>query len=116
MIDIFKMLADSTRLDIIYLLKNNKELSSGEIEDSLDKSQSTISQHLNKLCDTGLLEFRVGKRENIDSRPVKLYSINEGDLLKILSNIRDLITKIKAKRVEEDLEVLKDSDISDILE
>ncbi|MFO8017767.1 MAG: metalloregulator ArsR/SmtB family transcription factor [Promethearchaeia archaeon] len=116
MINIFKMLADSTRLDIIYLVKNNKELSSGEIEDSLDKSQSTISQHLNKLCNEGLLEFRMGKRKDIDSRPVKLYSINDKELFTILSNFKNLITKIKTNRVEENLEVLTDSDISDILE
>lgn len=46
--DILRALADPTRLKILYLLKNG-ELCACEIIESMDKSQSTISHHLNIL-------------------------------------------------------------------
>lgn len=46
--EILRALADPTRLKILYLLKNG-ELCACEIIESMDKSQSTISHHLNIL-------------------------------------------------------------------
>lgn len=46
--EILKALADPTRLKILYLLKDG-ELCVCEILESMDKSQSTISHHLNIL-------------------------------------------------------------------
>ena len=46
--NILKSMADPTRLKILYILKNG-ELCVCEILDALDKSQSTVSHHLNIL-------------------------------------------------------------------
>ncbi len=55
--DILKSLADSTRLKIIYLLKDG-ELCACKILESIDKSQSTVSHHLNILRKEGILNGR----------------------------------------------------------
>ena len=44
--EFLKVLSDETRLNIIELLRTEKQRSAKEIKDALDKSQSTISQHL----------------------------------------------------------------------
>lgn len=46
--NVFKSIADPTRLKILYLLKSG-ELCVCEILEALDKSQSTVSHHLNLL-------------------------------------------------------------------
>lgn len=52
-----KSLADPTRLKIIYLLKNG-ELCVCQILDAIDKSQSTISHHLNMMKKEEVLSAR----------------------------------------------------------
>lgn len=54
---ILKSLADPTRLKIIYLLKN-RELCVCQILEAIDKSQSTISHHLNMMKKEGILYAR----------------------------------------------------------
>lgn len=54
---ILKSLADPTRLKIIYLLKNG-ELCVCQILEAIDKSQSTISHHLNMMKKEGVLSAR----------------------------------------------------------
>ena len=54
---ILKSIADPTRLKIIYLLKNG-ELCVCEILDAFDKSQSTISHHLNMMKKEGIINGR----------------------------------------------------------
>lgn len=56
-VDILKALSDSTRLKIIYLLKDG-ELCGCEILNASDKSQSTVSHHLNLLKRAGILNAR----------------------------------------------------------
>lgn len=55
--DIFKSIADPTRLKILFLLKNG-ELCVCEILDALDKSQSTVSHHLNILKKEKVIKAR----------------------------------------------------------
>ena len=54
---VLKSLADPTRLKIIHLLKNG-ELCVCQILEAIDKSQSTISHHLNMMKKEGVLSAR----------------------------------------------------------
>jgi len=55
--NLIKALSDPTRLKIIYLL-NYDELCVCEIISALDKSQPTVSHHLNILKKAGFLNWR----------------------------------------------------------
>jgi len=56
-LDIFRALADSTRLRIMALLQS-MELSVGELAQVLGQSQPRVSRHVKILCDAGLAERR----------------------------------------------------------
>ena len=56
--DIFKSIADPTRLKILFLLKNG-ELCVCEIFDALDKSQSTVSHHLHILKKEKIINLKI---------------------------------------------------------
>jgi ArsR family transcriptional regulator len=58
---IFKAISDSTRLKILYLLKDG-ELCVCEIIMALEKPQSTISHHLNVLKSAGFIK---GRKEGV---------------------------------------------------
>lgn len=55
-VDVFKAMADHTRLKILYILED-KELCSCQIENALDKPQPTISHHLSILIKSGLIKW-----------------------------------------------------------
>jgi len=58
-VQIFKALADETRLEIIRILKNQKgELSCGEIGEQINISKSTASYHFKTLREAGLTSTR----------------------------------------------------------
>ncbi|MES2056864.1 MAG: metalloregulator ArsR/SmtB family transcription factor [Pseudomonadota bacterium] len=56
-LDIFRALADTTRLRILALLRS-MELSVGELAQVLGQSQPRVSRHVKILCDAGLAERR----------------------------------------------------------
>jgi ArsR family transcriptional regulator len=56
-LDIFRALADATRLRIFSLLRT-MELSVGELAQVLGQSQPRVSRHIKILCDAGLAERR----------------------------------------------------------
>ena len=56
-LDIFRALADQTRLRILALVRR-MELSVGELAQVLEQSQPRVSRHVKILCDAGLLERR----------------------------------------------------------
>jgi len=56
-LDIFRALADATRLRIVALLQS-MELSVGELAQVLGQSQPRVSRHVKILCDAGLAERR----------------------------------------------------------
>lgn len=59
--DLFKVLQDLTRIDILYILKERK-LTVTEIKDKLNMSQSAISHQLKVLKDVNLVKGeRAGK-------------------------------------------------------
>ena len=72
--DIFKSIADPTRLKILFLLKNG-ELCVCEIFDALDKSQSTVSHHLHILKKEKIIN---GRKEG----KWIYYKLNNPDILK----------------------------------
>lgn len=56
-VDIFKAIADHTRLKILYLLED-KELCSCQIVNTLNKPQPTISHHLSILIKAELVQWK----------------------------------------------------------
>lgn len=81
---VFKAIADPTRLEIIEFLKNGEKCQC-EIHPELEKSQSTISQHLKILIECGILEMRRDGQK-------KKYSIKEIDVLRMIE-LSDVIIK-----------------------
>ncbi|RTL50646.1 MAG: ArsR family transcriptional regulator [Bradyrhizobiaceae bacterium] len=76
---LLNVLANENRLLIVCHLMMKNEMKVGELVDALSLSQSALSQHLTKLRDEGLVEFR---RESqtlyyriADSRVTKLVKV-----------------------------------------
>lgn len=92
-IEFLKVLADPTRLEILDILKK-KVKNSSEIQKELNKSQSTISKHLNLLVDNNLIDFE--KKANI-----KYYKIKNTDLFNLLSNIISIVADINKEKLKD---------------
>lgn len=89
----FKILADPKRLELLYLLRE-KEITQDFIQEKLEISQSTTSQHLKTLIDSNLIEVeKSGKK--------KQYKIKDRRLFKLLDAFRTFIVKLN-----NDLDVL----------
>jgi len=102
-IEFLKVLADQTRLEILDLLYIEKSASS-EIQSALNKSQSTISQHLKVLVNTNLIIF-----ERINN--VKIYKIKNKEIFKLLVDIKSFVDGIN----KEKLQTMSNEDIIDTL-
>lgn len=99
-VEMFKSLGDKTRIRIAYLLaKNNVELCTCEITDSLEVSQYNISRHLKILKNAGLI------KERKEGKWVYFSINNDKDLFKI--NLLKVIIQIPQSVVEKDHEELK---------
>jgi ArsR family transcriptional regulator len=103
LIEFMKVLADQTRLEILDLLNHDKRTSS-QIQSALDKSQSTISQHLKLLTNTNLIIFERAKN-------VKYYKIKNREIFKLLVDIKSFVAGIN----KEKLQTLSNEDIIDTL-
>ena len=101
--DFLKVLGDQTRLEVLDLLKNG-EKTSKEIEDTLDKSQSTISQHLKILIDMELIDFEKKGNKNY-------YKIKYDYIFKILTFVQSFVISLH----KEKLKKAADLDIYDTL-
>lgn len=73
-----KAVSNKTRLKVILLLKNYKELCVCEFEQALKMKQSKVSYHLQLLVDAGLITRRI-------EGPNSYYRLNEGEVGDILS-------------------------------
>ncbi len=117
-----KIIADQTRLEILQLI-NNKEKSSSEIQEHLNKSQSTISQHLKILINNGLVDFyqkevilemenpkKPNKISNI-SKTINYYLVKNKGIFEILSNIQAFVLETNKEQIKN----LRDLDIYDTL-
>jgi ArsR family transcriptional regulator len=91
-VDFLKVLGDKTRLSILQLLKE-EEKSAAQLEDELDKSQSTISQHISILKDANLINSNKNGRVNY-------YHIKSAQVFRILSRIKSLIIKKKKEKLD----------------
>ena len=89
--DFLKILSDQTRLEILELLKNG-EKTSKEIQETLKKSQSTISQHLKKLNDEDLITFE--ERDNLN-----YYTIKYPYIFKILTFVQSFVITLQREKV-----------------
>ena len=58
MSDVFDVLADSTRRDIVDLLRSGSEMSVGQLVESLGMTQPTVSKHLKVLREAGVVVAR----------------------------------------------------------
>jgi ArsR family transcriptional regulator, lead/cadmium/zinc/bismuth-responsive transcriptional repressor len=77
--EIFKALADPTRLQILYLLQF-RDLYVCEVMGILDKPQSTTSHHLNVLKNVGLIK---SSKEGIWT----LYGLKNPDIISLVDNL-----------------------------
>ena len=102
-VEFLKVLGDPTRLDIIDLLQNS-EKTALEIKLALNRSQSTISKHLNMLVENNLIDF--GKRDN-----VKYYKIENREILDLIKTINKIVLSISKKKLRD----IQNVDIHDIL-
>jgi len=62
--EIFKLLADKSRLKILLALSQNGELNVSALCDLLDQTQPAVSHHLTLLRMTGLVGFRRDGKHN----------------------------------------------------
>jgi len=103
-VEFLKVLADPTRLEILDQLRNN-EKNSSEIQGELEKSQSTISKHLNMLVDNNLIEFE--KKENI-----KYYKIKNIDIFTLLSHIKSTVADINTEKLKDLIDIDRNETLS----
>ncbi len=89
--EFLKILSDQTRLEILELLKNDGKTSK-EIQETLKKSQSTISQHLKKLYDEDLISIE--ERENLN-----YYTIKYAYIFKILTFVQSFVITLQREKI-----------------
>lgn len=75
------------------LLKGN-EKNSSEIEEILQRSQSTISKHLNMLVDNNLIAFK--KKDN-----KKYYKINNANIIDLIDRINSVVLNINKEKLKD---------------
>lgn len=102
-VKLLKVLSDLTRFSILKLLKQER-MSSSELEEKLDRSQSTISKHLKILKEANLIDSERKGR-------LKYYGVKNHRILDIITAIKNFV--IKQKKAQ--LESLKDLSVSDTL-
>jgi len=103
LIEFLKVLADQTRLDILDMLQKKKSTSS-EIQVALDKSQSTVSQHLKMLSSLNLISY-----DKINN--VKFYRASNVEIFKLLIDVKKFVANINKEKFMD----LRDEDVLDTL-
>jgi len=92
--EFLKILADPTRLEILDFLKKKEEKSVGDLEKSLGRPQSTISQQLKVLTNANLLTVRREGRK-------RLYRISDPQIFKIISSLYAFISARNEEKIDE---------------
>lgn len=103
LIAFLKVLCDQTRLEILDMLHHEKRTSS-QIQSALNKSQSTISQHLKVLTHSNLIIF-----ERINN--VKYFKIKNNNIFNLLVDVKSFVAEINKER----LQAMSNEDIIDTL-
>ena len=99
-VDFFKVLSDPTRLELLYLLKE-REVTQAYIQEKLEKSQSTVSQHLKNLIDANLVDVETNEKINH-------YKIKDKRFFDLLDAINAFVIKMKflnKKELDDDIDV-----------
>lgn len=89
--ELFKAMGHPARLKALLLTANETDydISATEIQNKIDLSQSTISQHLKQLRDVGLVKTKIIERKN---KSCLVYRIND-DALKYVEKIITYLEK-----------------------
>ena len=91
--ELLRVLGDATRLQIIQFLRNG-ERTATEIVDKVDKSQSTISQHLKMLINANILNYRKDGTK-------KFYHIKSDEVINILREFTPVLASLKRKTLKQ---------------
>lgn len=83
LLQLSKVLASDVRLSIVFKLKE-ENLTSAQLQKKLDKSQSQISTHLNKLIDADIVQA------DIDGKS-KIYSIRDRRIFSVLEKMKQFV-------------------------
>ncbi|MFW6186016.1 MAG: ArsR/SmtB family transcription factor [Halobacteriota archaeon] len=83
---LLKCMANDTRFQILKLLEE-KEMCVCEIMETLDKEQSVISHHLQRLRECGLIQKRVEGQKRI-------YSLADPTISEVIKRIRELSHRV----------------------
>lgn len=83
---LLKALSDETRLEILSFLRHGEELCGCELETKINKSQSTLSRHLQKLIDADLI---LGRKEGVKI----FYKIKDPKIFKLIAVLDNLIKR-----------------------
>ena len=102
-IEFLKIIADATRLEILDLLKDN-EKTSAEIQEKLNRSQSTVSKHLSILTDNRLISSE--KKGNLN-----YYKVKNSEIFSLLSSIKSFVDTLNKEKLKD----LRDIDVLDTL-
>ncbi len=78
--EVFKSLADGSRLQILSMLSRNGEMNVKAIGDELGQSQPAVSHHLTQLRNAGLVEYRRDGKFNF-------YSIDPEGLNELMETV-----------------------------
>jgi DNA-binding transcriptional ArsR family regulator len=89
MSDVLSLAANEVRLKILYLLEEEKELCPCDLSDILEMSIPAISQHLRKMKDGGIIQFR-------KEGQTIFYSLNR-EHLKMLRSLFKYVNELNAK-------------------
>ncbi|TFG22182.1 MAG: ArsR family transcriptional regulator [Promethearchaeota archaeon] len=90
-VDFFKVLSDSTRLELLYLLKE-REVTQAYIQKRLEKSQSTVSQHLKNLIDANLVDVEINEKVNH-------YKIKDKKFFELLDAVIEFVIKLNKEKL-----------------
>lgn len=94
--ELFKALAHPARLKAVLMMANetDKDITTKEISEEIGLSQSTLSVHLKKLSDSGLVKTAAKTTSN---RTFIRYRVNKPALDHLVALLNHLFTKIEIK-------------------
>ncbi|MHA1490341.1 MAG: ArsR/SmtB family transcription factor [Promethearchaeota archaeon] len=87
-LNLLKALADETRLEILSYLRHGERLCSCDMEKKINKSQSTLSRHFNKLVQANIIN---GEKEGVKM----MYQIRDPRIFKLITIIDNIIKRNK---------------------
>ncbi|NVM04317.1 MAG: winged helix-turn-helix transcriptional regulator [Candidatus Helarchaeota archaeon] len=91
-VSFLKVMADTTRLEILNFLKNTEKTAS-EIQNAIKKSQSTVSQQIKILISADLVEYR---RDGAK----KYYKVRNPKIFDIISVIKSYISSQNREKID----------------